>query len=300
MSASDPEAPSIMPVAMKKHRGGRLASNFRAANIAEGLAFQMLRPFAALAPVPREEDYGIDAIGTLIRHAGRVYVAEDSFCVQVKTRTSADFPLSGDGIRWLRELDLPYFPVVVDLHRATLSLFTVNHHRVAFARDVLISNINFTLDGDGLDDFPLGDPLLTWSLEEAAHPEFPRWAYSVLKPAVRVEAWNQHFAPARSIRFLNYKTQLFTARNDDGTADLPPAPGDLLHIPPGDGEFIRKTVAEIIEPFASWVSNTGKHDHLGEELLGIRDALRRLDLDPDPGNKWDEIAADMAAHAVKT
>jgi hypothetical protein len=284
---------------MDEHRGGRLAANFRSANIAEGLAMQMLRPFAALAPVPREEDYGIDLIGTLIRRAGRVYVAEDSFFVQIKTRTSADFPLSGDGIRWLRELDLPYFPVVVDLGRATLSLFTVNHHRLAFARDVLVSNINFTLDGDGLDDFPLGDPLLTWSLEEAAHPEFSAWAYSVLKPAIRVEAWNQHFAPARSIRYLEYQTQLFTERNSDGTAALAPKPGTLLHVPPGDGAFIRDTVVEILEPFAGWISNTGKHDHLGDELLKLRDAFRRLDLDPDPGNKWDDIAADMSGFAAK-
>lgn len=284
---------------MEKHRGGRLAANFRAANIAEGLAFQMLRPFSAIAPVPREEDYGIDAIGTLIRHTGRVYAAEDSFCVQIKTRTSADFPLSHDGIRWFRELDLPYFPVVVDLRSATLSLFTVNHHRMAFARDMLVSNINFTLDGDGLDDFPLGDPLMTWSMADAVHPDFPMWAYSVLKPAVRVEAWNQHFAPARCIRFLNFETQLFAARKDDGTAALPPTPGDLLHLAPGDGEFIKRTVAEIIDPFAAWISNTGKHNHLGGELLKIRDALRCLNVDPDPGNKWGEIAADMASYASK-
>lgn len=282
---------------MEKHIGGRLAANFRAANVAEGLAFQMLRPVAALSPVPREEDYGIDAIGTLIRRTGRVYVAEDSFCVQIKTRTSANFPLSGDGIKWLRELSLPYFPVVVDLRSATLSLFTVNHHRLAFARDVLVSSMNFTLDGSGPDDFPLGDPLLTWSVDEAADPDFPSWAHSVLKPAIRVEAWNQHFAPARSIRILNYETQLFRARKADGTAAFPPTPGDLLHIPPGDGEFIRKTVTDILEPFAAWISNASRHAHQGDELLKIRDALRRLNLDPDPSNKWDEIAADMSAHA---
>src|SRR4051794_14722689 len=100
---------------MEKNIGGRLAANFRAANIAEGLATQMLRPFAAVAPVPREEDYGIDLIGTLMRRSGRVYVAEDSFFLQIKTKTSAAFPFYGDGVLWLRELDLPYFPVVADL-----------------------------------------------------------------------------------------------------------------------------------------------------------------------------------------
>ncbi len=285
---------------MEKNRGGRIAANFRSANIAEGLAIQMLRPFSAVAPVPREEDYGIDLIGTLMRRSGKVYVAENSFAVQIKTRTSADFPLYGDGIRWLRELDMPYFPVVADLGRVTLSLFTINRHRCALALHSLVSKIIFTVDGDGLYDFPLGDPLLTWTLEEAAHPEFAAWAYSVLKPAIQVEAWNQHYAPARSIRFLEYETQLFSERKNDGTAAHPPGAGDLLHIPPGDGKFIQDTVASILEPFAGWISNTGKHDHLGDELLKIRAAFRRLDLNPDPKNTWDEIASEMDKHAIKT
>jgi len=83
-------------------------------------------------PVPREEDYGIDIIGTLLRRNGKVYVAEDSLAVQIKTRTSANFPFNGDGIRWIRELNLPYFPVVAALDSATLSLFTLNSHRTAF------------------------------------------------------------------------------------------------------------------------------------------------------------------------
>jgi hypothetical protein len=146
------------------HRGGRIAANFRSANIAEGLAVQMLRPFAAVAPVPREEDYGIDLIGTLMRRSGKVFVAERSFAVQVKTRTAAEFPLSGEGLRWLRELDVPYFPLVADLGRATMSLFTINEHRRAFAHYTAVSKINYTLDGDGIEDFPLVDTLKSWTL----------------------------------------------------------------------------------------------------------------------------------------
>lgn len=284
---------------MLEHSGGRIAANFRSANIAEGLAIQMLRPFAALALVPREEDFGIDLIGTLIRRAKRVYVAEDSFCVQIKTRTSANFPLSGDGVKWLRELDLPYFPVVADFAAAKLSLFTLNAHRLAFAADMRVSTINFTLDGDGPNDFPLGDHLLTWSLEDANHPEFSAWAYSVLKPAIRVEAWNQRFAAARSIRHLEYEMQQFSERNSDGTAAVLPKAGKLLHIPPGDGNFIKNTVSEMLEPFVGYISNTEKHAHLGDELLNIRAAFRRLDLDPDPNNNWDELVATMSAFAAK-
>jgi hypothetical protein len=284
-------------VGIPKNKGGRLAANFRSANIAEGLATQMIRPFAAVAPVPREEDYGIDLIGTLIRKSGNVYVAEDSFFVQIKTHTSANFHFSGEGLRWLSELDLPYFPVVADLGKATLSLFSINRHRHAYIRNSQVSEIVFTTDGDGMHDFPLGDPLLTWTLEEAAHPEFAAWAYSVLKPAIQIEAWNQRFAPAQTIRSIEYKTQVFENRRSSGTADVVPRGGKVLHIPPGDGQFLQDTIVRLLEPFAGWISNTGKHDHLGEELLTIRAAFRRLGIDPDPAGSWDEIAADMDTYA---
>ncbi|WP_454866053.1 hypothetical protein [Pseudomonas umsongensis] len=284
---------------MQKDRGGRIAANFRSANIAEGLAIQMLRPFAAVAPVPREEDYGIDLIGTLIRKSGRVYAAEDSFAVQIKTHTSANFHFSGEGLRWLRELDLPYFPVVVDLGNATISLFSLNRHRYAYIRNSAVLEINFTIDGDGMDDFPLGDPLLTWTLEEAAHPEFSAWAYSVLKPAIKIESWNQRYAPAQSIRALEYETQLFRNRQSDGTADLVPSGGKILHIPPGDGQFIQDTILRVLEPFTGWISNTGNHNHLGLELLNIRSAFRRFGLDPDPADSWDQIVSTMDEYAAK-
>lgn len=278
---------------MEEHRGGRLAANFRPANIAEGLAVQMLRPFSAVAPVPRDEDFGIDLIGTLLRRKGKVYVAENSFAVQVKKSTAAEFPFAGEGLKWLRELDIPYFPLVVNLRRATASLFTVNEHRRAYMLHSAVPRINFTVDGDGLDDFPLGDPLMSWSLEEAAHPDFGAWAYAVLKPAIEVEAWNQHYAAAQSIRDLVYETQWFAMRKDVGSPQLSPRPGTLQHTPPGDSAFIRDAVTSILEPFVGWISNDPAHNHQGKELLIIRDAFRRLGLDPDPENTWDEIVSDM-------
>jgi hypothetical protein len=59
----------------KEHVVGRIAANPRRANIAEGLALQMLRPFAALAPVPREQDFGIDVVATLLRQTGKALTA---------------------------------------------------------------------------------------------------------------------------------------------------------------------------------------------------------------------------------
>jgi hypothetical protein len=283
---------------MSEHSGGRIAANFRPGNLAEGFAVQMLRPFAAIAQVPREEDFGIDLIGTLIRKSGKVFVAEDAFAVQIKTRTAADFEVAGQGMDWFRELDLPYFPIVADLARAEISLYSINCHRLAFMPNSRVSKMIFTLGDKSLDDFPLGDPLLTWTLEDANHPDFSSWAYSVMKPAIRVEAWNQRFIRAQSIRWLDFKTQRFKERKSDGSAARPPAAGELLHIPPGDGAFILDTMTNMLEPFASWISNTGRHEHLGNELLTIRDSFRRLGVEPDPRNCWDAIASDMAEYAA--
>lgn len=129
--------------------------------------------------------------------------------------------------------------------------------------------------------------MLTWTLEEAAHPQFTTWAHSVLKPAIQIEAWNQRYARAQTIRNLEYSTQRFIDRRSDGTAADIPIAGDLRHIPFGDGSFIQDTLASILEPFATWISNTGEHDHLCDELLKIRASFRRLGLDPDPNNLWE-------------
>jgi hypothetical protein len=44
-----------------------LLSSYRAGNLAEGIGLEMLRRFAAVAPVERPEDIGIDAMCTLFR-----------------------------------------------------------------------------------------------------------------------------------------------------------------------------------------------------------------------------------------
>lgn len=283
---------------MNAHIGGRLAANFRSANIAEGLSIQMLRPFAAVAPVPREEDYGLDLIATLLRRSGKVLVAENSFAIQVKTHTAAKFSFAGDGIKWLRELDLPYFPLVANLTTATASLYTINSYRAAILPNMRLEQIDFVPEGDGLHDFPLGDPLMTWTLAEAASPGFDAWAYSVLKPAVLVEAWNQQFAPAQLYRELEYETQTFAGWTEKGGDARLPAPGRLRHIPPpGNNAFVRDTLTSILGPFATWLANSDVHEHSGTELLTIRDSLRRLGIDPDPAGAWDEIVVDMANHA---
>ena len=278
-----------------KHKGGRLAANFRRANIAEGLAIQMFRPFAAVAPVPREEDFGVDLIATLLRSAGKCMIAENSFWAQVKIRTAAHFLIEGDGVNWLRQLKIPYFPVVVDLAKAELSLYTINQYLMPIFASV-VSRYNFCVESedfpcDGLDDFPLGEPLMRWSLTDCSEKSFPGWAYQILKPAVEIETRNLQYGPMRRFVALNGGPYEFDAKNP--VVESPPRSGRVLDVPPGDGAIILDTLKNTLGPFAHWVANQVELGGHSDDLLQLRSSFRRLGLNPDPTNEWNEIAAHM-------
>jgi hypothetical protein len=275
-------------------KGGRLAANFRRANIAEGMAIQMFRPFSAVSPIPREEDYGIDFIGTLIRKEGKAYVAEDSFVVQIKTASSPVFSFSGEGIKWLRSLKLPYFPAVVDLNNGTISVYSLNKFYHPLFTSV-VTSYNFVVqnehcEGDGLDDFPLGEPIMQWTLNDCTHKDFSQWAYNVFKPFVLIEANN--FRYGELWRFEQFKVETF--RFSPGVNIAVSVPTEISIIPPGNGKVINSILNAVIHPFANWTSNQPVNDNKGGELLKLREAFRQLNFDPDPENKWDEIASGMA------
>jgi hypothetical protein len=282
----------------KRNVGGRIAANFRKANIAEGIAMQMFRPFAAIAPVPRDEDHGIDLIGTLLREDSMTLVAEDSFVVQIKTHTAAHFEFQGKGIEWLRRLQLPYFPVVMNLDTATVSLYTLNSFHMPIHTS-LLDHYVFCVEGDNIDDFPLGDPLMQWSIADCTHPQFRIWAYSVLKPAVLIESGNQRFGAMSRFVELIGDTYRFEERHESGQAVDPPRPGKILQAGPGNRQVILDTLRHSIGPFANLVANTVWNDDKSEDLLQLRGCLRRLGLDPDPTNDWNILADDMHAHAAK-
>ncbi len=183
----------------KEHQGGRIAANPRHANIAEGIAIQMFRPFAAVAPVPREEDHGIDFIGTIMQKNGKVLSTGDSFVAQIKTHTAATFSFAGEGIDWLRNMKLPYFPIVMNLDTSTLQLFTLNEfhlplHASPFARyDFCVRNDHTEWDRPG--NFPLYEPIMQWTIQDCAHEVFPEWAFTLLKRIVAIESNNFRYGP---------------------------------------------------------------------------------------------------------
>ena len=279
----------------KKNIGGRLAANFRRANISEGLAIQMFRPFCAVSPFPREEDFGIDFIGTLIKKDGRTYLAEDSFAVQIKTVSSPVFSFSGNGVEWLKNLKTPYFPVIVDLNNGKISIFSLNrYHMPLFASAVKVYNFvvqNEFNEGDGMDDFPLGNPIMEWNLADCTHPDFHTWAYNIFTSFVKIESNN--FKYGNLWRFETFQCETYTFDSSKVINEPLKISTELTEISPGNAKVILSTMHAVIGPFANWASNQPSNYSKGESLLNLRESLRELSFDPDPENRWDDKASDM-------
>lgn len=79
--------------------------NYRTGDRAEDLGIFLLKAFCAVAPIPRQEDFGLaDAVATLLRLEDKFWYAEDSFLVQFKSRTEKAVELTGPVFeRWLSQ-----------------------------------------------------------------------------------------------------------------------------------------------------------------------------------------------------
>src|SRR4051812_47864665 len=103
---------------------GQRLKNPRSGDINEELGAMLLKAFAAVAPVPRTEDVGLDGVATLLRDDGEgMLIAEDSFYVQFKSASVRTIAYKDQEAKWLRELKLPLFIGSVDRNAARISLF---------------------------------------------------------------------------------------------------------------------------------------------------------------------------------
>src|SRR5262245_49433083 len=213
--------------------------NLREGDLAEGLGLELLRPFAFLAPVPRTEDVGVDAVATLIRRDGRRLLAEDSFLVQMKAASRRTIDFKGEGLDWLRALTLPYYWLSVNLATMTLELYSIIHatghlnFRDRKAVTMYLDERPSDIPGDDMHVW-LGPPILRWTPADAADPAFQQSAYEVLK------AWLQFEMQCISVRPLGMTYQVTWETN---SKPKPSGHFAVLHSP---GEL--KAVLERIRP----------------------------------------------------
>jgi hypothetical protein len=125
--------------------------NYRTGDRAEDLGIFLLKAFCAVAPIPRQEDFGLaDGVATLLRSEGRFWYAEDSFLVQLKSRTEKNMTLEGPVFeRWLAQ-DLSIFVGQVNLIKGSIKLFTLGtalfDPRVHEAKGPLLCTTSVVLD----------------------------------------------------------------------------------------------------------------------------------------------------------
>jgi hypothetical protein len=166
--------------------------NLRSGDLSEQLGLLLLQNLALVAPVPRTEDVGIDAVVTLIReNDAKRYLAEDNFFVQIKSESVSSIKFEGKQVRWLYSLELPYFVASIDRSRSSINLFCA--HRLS---DALITNhdrktllifldsektTNELVNGDD-NEVHIGPPIMSWSLKDLEEDEeLPNKFYKIIK-----------------------------------------------------------------------------------------------------------------------
>jgi hypothetical protein len=137
----------------------------------------MLQGIAAVAPVPRPEDVGIDAICTLLESAAapsRSLLARETFAVQLKASSVPYQELKPQEVEWLLRLELPLFIGVVSIATAELRLHTLNNlvqhlhltQAAKYPNGIAIELVLGSYSGPNR-SVHVGAPVACWTLSEA-------------------------------------------------------------------------------------------------------------------------------------
>lgn len=157
--------------------------NFRSGDLAEQLAMYLLQSVALVAPIPRTEDVGIDAVCTLLSEYNQYsYLAEESFYVQIKSNSVTEIEYSGVEVQWLTELKLPLFVATVDKNNTKIMVYSCKrlYDAIALKKDrnylklILSDNQSvdkFDLISEDQTDIYLGEPIVVWSISDLMNEE---------------------------------------------------------------------------------------------------------------------------------
>lgn len=254
---------------------------FRAGDMAEDLGILLLKGLGFVAPVPRTEDTGIDAIVTLARRdeATANLFADDSFWVQLKARRVRTLKFAQHDYEWLLALRIPYFIGSVDLARAELSLYTMQHvwheaaaNKYTSLKVYLDHKKNLPCDVD-CGHVYLGPPVLKWTIADLAKREMLAEKYAAMKPHVA--------AAYKSIRYRSIGTTT-TWRWETGEAPSPT--GTSFSHRKQDNQTLRAALREMELPLQALGSDAihrKDQDDLAT-VLALVALSRKHGINPDP------------------
>ena len=259
---------------------GRRHASFRSGDRAEGLALELLRAFAFVAPVPRPEDVGVDAVATVFRQEDQILHAERSFLVQVKAASQKKVRYVGKEADWLRKLELPLYFLTVEKSTCTANLYCpsrgTRHPNFRDRKEICLvfGDAHEEFRGDGQIELRVGfgPPIMSWTPLDAENEGFLKNAYAVLSRWIELDTlainsrlvgisspvtWQTNQVPEAHEQFVIMQT----------AADMP--------------EILRR--GKLLYESLLGRAFLGSHDDVRICLLYLREFMRRNGLDPDPG-----------------
>jgi hypothetical protein len=273
---------------------GRRHKSFRRGDVNEELGILLLKAFATVAPVPRPEDVGIDAIATLLRPGpNQMLIAEDSFYVQIKSASTRTIAYKGHEIEWLTQLKLPLFIGSVNASTCTMELFTCHTLSQALIEKPW-KEVQLLLDAgvpqisEDVRFIHICPPALRWSASDLASETFKKANYPILKKHVRVEQKNCQLRTLRHLQRIKWQTN--EAPEDNGFLAI----GQMV-----EGNLV-KIFREHNALFTAFVMDCAVHKDAKvlEALLLLRDHMRNRGFDPDPQGLCDAICGMLQGGAL--
>ena len=255
---------------------GRRDKNLRGGDIAESRGMAALQDFAAVAPVPRPEDVGIDAFATLLvadENMPRRLLAGDTFAVQFKAVSVEQLVYTADEIPWLRGVKLPFFLCRVYVKSNRFYLYSYLNcladvsmlHRSGV--DIRAELVYPLCDDDAR--HTLGPAILEWDLSMGSDPEFRKKAVAILS----------HWCVLLRHQ-LKWRILSMTMQVDWETNKIPSYRGDIMYAA-SDPLLLQGVIAECIDPLSALGYALGHHQTA--DLSPVLELMNKLlELHPNP------------------
>jgi hypothetical protein len=173
----------------------------------------MLQGIGAVAPVPRTEDVGLDAICTLLEGSeasSRSLIARESFAVQLKASSVSHLVLAPTEVEWLLALELPFFLGVVSIETAELRLHTLNNlvqrlhltQAAKYPNGIVVELVPGSYSGS-TPSVDVGPPIACWTLSETTAQRAT--IVSTLRKWCELEQLNLRLRPLDSGEFYAWQ-----------------------------------------------------------------------------------------------
>ena len=262
---------------------GSRGRDFRGGDLAEGLGLELLRPFAFIAPVPRPEDVGIDAVAILFRREIHRLIAEDSFLVQVKAASVRSIKYEAEELQWLRALTLPFYWMSVDLATTTVELWSMinasNHPNYQDWKSLTLY-LDATASASTIDEAHvwLEKPILRWTPAQAVEAAFQQNVYDVLKAWT---AFDMKCLALRPLRMSLHATWEIGGKPQETGHAIMDKASELQSVLEKIRPYIQR-LSSLCWPFAFGTPNQSV-DNLLVGLLFVSDYMRQQGVEADPG-----------------